>query len=113
MTPEEETLPRYFVPRTATDAAAVPPEPVAAVHVVDCFSLGQAGQPDREWLVVTDGLGNLLALPGSERGSLPASVQAELAAHEVCGPRCFRRIEAAQLFLFNLQLLEQPTQAPG
>jgi hypothetical protein len=83
------------------------------VHALDCLRLGGRHLADREWLVTADALGNLQARPSSDHGGLPAPVQAQFAYHETAGPRRVRRIEADELFLFNLALLEQPAESPG
>lgn len=88
--------------------SALPPE-----HVVDTFRLVTHTQAEQEWLVVADALGRLSAIPDTDRGALPPSVQQELAYHEIGGRRKSRRIEASELFLFNLQLVEQPVPCPG
>jgi hypothetical protein len=81
--------------------------------VVDAFRLVTPGQAEQEWLVVADALGRLAALPDTDRSQLPENVQRELAYHEIGGARKSRRIEASELFLFNLQLVEQPVPSPG
>jgi hypothetical protein len=105
------SVPRYFIGRARPDAspgALLPPE-----HVIDRFLLGGSTQPEREWLVVSDALGRLSALPETQRNELPPNVQQELACNEIGGVRKPRRIDAAEVFLFHLQLVEQPVPAPG
>lgn len=63
--------------------------------------------------MVVDGLGHLRTLPCEDRGTLPAGLQSELAFHEMSGGRPTRLLEAGEVFLFNVQLLEQPPGSPG
>jgi hypothetical protein len=110
----QRSIPRYFVSRSGAEGASRPLKgTLQPAHVVDCFLLGNRHLAEREWIVATDELGNLLALPDEDRGDLSGSIQTELACHEISSPRRKRLIEASQLFLFNLQLLEQPAQSPG
>jgi len=108
------SLPRYFVSRAAAQGfSQLPAEPLSPAHVVDCFFTGGRHLVEREWLVATDALGNLLALPDESRDQFPETVQAELAFHEICARPAKRLLAAVDFFLFYVQLLEQPAEAPG
>lgn len=82
-------------------------------HLVASFVVGHRHLEERRWAVAVDGLGHLRALPCEDRGQLPAGLQSELAFHEMSGGQPPRLLEAGEVFLFNLQLLEQPAGAPG
>lgn len=105
--------PRYFVPHAATPAEPVRAEASAVVNVVDAFRLESSYLGEQEWIVGLDAVGQMLAVPGSERGSLPASTQAQLAHHEVSSGRSPRRIAAAELFFFSVELVEHPPDEEG
>src|SRR5262249_5923161 len=108
----QRSLPRYFVSRTAgarSDSSAdesFPPD-----HIIDSFFIGDRHLVEREWGVAVDAAGNLQALP-LENCDLTAAIQTELAFYEMVGGRR-RLIEAAEFFLFRLELLEQPAGTPG
>jgi hypothetical protein len=105
--------PRYFIPHATTPAEPVRPDASALVNVVDTFRLETAYLGEREWIVGLDAVGQLLAVPGSERGQLPASAQAQLAHHEVTSGRAPRHIAATELFFFSVELVEHPAEAEG
>lgn len=108
----QRLIPRYFVTRpdadTITSSEEIPP-----AHVIDSFFTGGRHLVDREWIVTTDCLGNLRAVPDEARNAFPESLQAELAWHEVSGGNRKRLLEVTEFFLFYMQLLEQPTETPG
>ncbi|HMY73827.1 MAG TPA: hypothetical protein PLQ88_18560 [Blastocatellia bacterium] len=79
---------------------------------MDCFCLNNRHTASQEWIIATDALGNLQALPDGDRQHLPPEVQTELAWFEM-GSHHKRQIEAAELYLFYLQVLEQLPEAPG
>ncbi|WP_336243040.1 hypothetical protein [Corallococcus exercitus] len=105
--------PRYFVPHAASPVEPVPCDASEVVHVLDAFRLEPAYLGESEWFVCTDVVGQLQLIPGSERARLPASVQAQLAHHEVASGRPPRRLAAAELFFFSLELVEHPADADG
>jgi hypothetical protein len=105
--------PRYFIPHASTPAEPVRPDASALVNVVDTFRLEMAYLGEREWIVGLDAVGQLIAVPGGERGQLPASAQAQLAHHEVTSGRAPRHIAASELFFFSVELVEHPTEAEG
>jgi hypothetical protein len=83
------------------------------VNVVDTFRLEIAYLGEQEWIAGLDVVGQLIAVPGSDRGQLPASVQAQLAHHEVTSGRAPRRIAATEFFFFSVELVEHPADAEG
>lgn len=102
-------LPSYFVSRDGAPGADIAAgETPAPAHVLDFFSVGGRHRFEREWIVAADALGGLAALPDEGRGDFPEAIRTELAYHEVSGSYSKRVIEAAEFFIFNLQLLEQP-----
>jgi hypothetical protein len=111
----QRLLPRYFIGRSNAsphdDSAGefLPPD-----HVIDSFFIGGRHLVERELAVAVDSLGNLQALLLDDVDALPATARTELAYHEMSGAGGQRRlIEATEVFLFRLDLLEQPAGAPG
>ncbi|MEW5848945.1 MAG: hypothetical protein AB2A00_09025 [Myxococcota bacterium] len=105
------SLPRHFIAR-----AGVAPVPVGSarpVHALDVLRLHHRHLVDEEWAVTVDPSGVLRLEPGSARGSLPSSVQVELSHHEVARGRPPRVLEASQVYLFDLQVMEQRVETPG
>lgn len=80
--------------------------------MVDSFRFSNHYTAGQEWIVSTDSLGNLQASADDNRNALPAQVQTELAWFEMSGYRK-RQIEAAEIYLFYLQVLEQLPETPG
>lgn len=107
------SLPRYFVSHADTPDAAAPDISAAPLHLIDSFFVGNRHLEEREWIVAVDELGNLRAVPPENRASLAASLQNELAFNEISRNRPARLVEGNEVFLFNLQLIEQPGGAPG
>ncbi|WP_244238382.1 hypothetical protein [Corallococcus terminator] len=105
--------PRYFVPHAASPVEPVPCDAAEVVHVMDAFRLEPAYLGEAEWFVCTDVVGQLQLIPGSDRARLPASVQAQLAHHEVAAGRPPRRLAATELFFFSTELVEHPADAEG
>ena len=90
----------------------VPGEPNPLAHIIDAFTLESRHVRATEWIVGVDFMGTLLAYPADALGSLDSAARAELAYGEVsCRPR--RTIYAEELYLFDLQLVEQSSDAPG
>lgn len=107
-------LPRFFIARADAHAAVkVPSEVATPIHIVDVFFVGHRHLEEREWAVAVDGFGNLGALPYDDRSLFSAALQNELAFHEVSANQPARLLEASDVFLFNLQLVEQPPGTPG
>lgn len=106
-------LPRYFINRAGTathseiDALSEP------IHIVDCFMIEPRNRPTTEYIITVNNLGQLQALPGSERNNLPVELQTELSFHEMSNRGKLRRLLIDEFYLFNIQLLEQPTNTPG
>lgn len=107
-------VPRYFICRDAAGVpAAAPDEGMPPAHLLDSFFVGHRHLEERRWAVAVDGLGYLRALPCEDRRLLPAGLRSEFAFHEMSGGQPPRLLEAVDVFLFNLQLLEQPAGSPG
>lgn len=107
------SLPRYFVRHAATNAAADIDDGALPLHLIDGFFVGDRHLQEREWFVAVDELGNLRVLSGDERESFSAALQTELAFNEISRNRSARLIEASEVFLFDLQFVEQIADAPG
>ncbi len=107
-------LPRYFVTRSNdewSDANMV--STLEPYHAIDSFFLGGRHVVEREWLVTIDAAGFLRALAGDELSDLPEIVQQDLAFNEVIGSAASRSIDGSEIYLFNLEALEQPPETPG
>jgi hypothetical protein len=76
-------------------------------EVVAKVSLGPV-----EMVMGTDGNGRLRAVDASARRELPTRAQAQLAFHEVASNRTLT-IDAGELYLFDLQMVELLRDAPG
>ncbi|MFB1483842.1 hypothetical protein [Corallococcus sp. RDP092CA] len=105
--------PRYFVPHAASPVEPAPCDDSEVIHALDAFLLEPAYLGESEWLVCTDVVGQLQLIPGSERARLPASVQAQLAHHEVASGQPPRRLAATELFFFAPEVVEHPADAEG
>ncbi|WP_223637609.1 hypothetical protein [Corallococcus sp. EGB] len=107
------SLPRYFVPHATSPVEPAPCDASEVVHALDAFRLEPAYLGESEWFVCTDVVGQLQLIPGSERARLPASVQAQLAHHEVASGRPPRRLAATELFFFAPEVVEHPSDVDG
>ncbi|MEW6732271.1 MAG: hypothetical protein AB1489_13160 [Acidobacteriota bacterium] len=107
------SLPRYFISR-AYDKSALPAayQPAIPIHAIDAFYTNDQGR-QLEWIVMTDSVGTLRAMQITERSNLPESIQTEFAYNELAGSRKVRYFDVREFYIFDLQLLEQPTEAPG
>ncbi len=110
----QRALPKYFVAHSAEpNATPTLADPSLTWHVLDSFTLHARHRQPSPWLVVLDSLGNLQALPETERSAMPATAQQQLAYHEIADSHRQPLLEAQEIYLFALQLLEQPVGAPG
>lgn len=110
----QRSIPRYFITRPDAGTSSRSSEDLLPpAHVIDSFFIGGRHLAEQEWVVATDCLGNLQALPDASRDAFPEAVQAELAWHEVSGGNRKRLLEVTEFFLFHMQLLEQPAETPG
>lgn len=108
------TLPRYFVGRADAQSPGHSLDvSLSPAHILDSFFIGSRHLEEREWIVAVDILGGLQFLPDAQRASLPEPVQHELAFNEIASANRGRLLEASEVFLFDLQLLEQPAGTPG
>ncbi|NMO15386.1 hypothetical protein HG543_11045 [Pyxidicoccus fallax] len=105
--------PRYFVPHAASAAEPVPSDASAIAHVVDVFHLDARHLLEQEWIVGLDAVGNVHVVPASQRDLLPVETRAQLTHHEVASGRTPRRIAAAELYFFAVELVEHPSDAEG
>lgn len=65
-----------------------------------------------EMIVGVDGGGRLRAIEASARRALPSRAQSQLAFHEVASDRTVA-VDAGELYLFDLQMVELLRDAPG
>src|SRR5687767_10466413 len=107
------SLPRYFVSRAyEQNAPPALPEVFPPAHAIDSLFLASRNLGERELIVAINETGGLQVLSGENRAQFPPHLQAELAYNELAGARQ-RVIDAAELYLFELELMEQPVEAPG
>jgi hypothetical protein len=106
-------LPRYFVSRSDSKPISLAAREFIPLHALDNFFAGGRHLQEEEWLVATDAAGNLRALSGDDLDKIPAEVQSQVAFSEVALEGRMRLIETVDFCLFNVQLLEQATGAPG
>lgn len=110
----KRSLPRYFVPRSGdSDEGAYAPGAFPYLHPVDLLYTSARHTYEREWIVMVDGTGSLQAIAGECMNDLPAEIQSELSFNEVLSSGNCRLVNASEFYLFSVQLLEQPTEAPG
>jgi hypothetical protein len=107
-------LPKYFI-RHADHEGATPGDhdPFLSAHVVDSFFLNDRHSANREWVVMTDIIGALRAVPADLRNGFSPWIQAELAHHELSSRVSPRVVAVEGLFLFDVQVVEQPNDTPG
>lgn len=107
-------FPRYFVPASGAVEAPGPRagDPSWVVRILDLFRLNNREGADGDWVVGADLDGNLDLIALEDRRALASEDQVQLSHHEVANGGRIRRIDAEQLFLFAVQLLEQPDE-PG
>ena len=96
--------PRYFTVRPSSAPKPAPGHPVS--HALDLFVLEGGHQPAMEWVVGFDDLGQLAAQPVA---AATGSVRGQISFHEVAGGS-HRHLRAAELYLFEVQLMEQAAQ---
>ena len=111
----DATVPRYFTRASSSpeteERSAGDPSRVACVQ--DILRLGSAEIPEREWIVTVDLDGSLDLVAVEDREALPGEAQRGLAQHEVGSGARVRHIDARELFLFAVELVEQPADTPG
>jgi hypothetical protein len=99
--------PRYFTARPSSAPKSAPGHPVS--HALDAFVLEGGHQPATEWVIGFDDLGQLAAQPFADA---TGSVRGQVSFHEVAGGSR-RLLRAAELYLFEMQLVEQAADRPG
>lgn len=105
-------FPRYFVARNNASAGHRAVDALSSIHAVDRFFVGGRHASEREWVVTVDQAGDLNLFPGEDKGMFSNDVQSELAYSEMVADSG-RVIDVSEFFLFSVQLLEQPGDAPG
>jgi hypothetical protein len=99
--------PRYFTVRPSSAPKPAPGHPVT--HALDVFVLEGPHQAATEWVVGFDDLGQIAAQPFA---GATGSVRGQVSFHEVAGGTR-RQLRAAELYLFEVQLMEQAADRPG
>lgn len=111
----DETVPRYFTraPSSPETEERSTGDPSRVAYVQDILRLGSAETSDREWIVAVDLDGSLDLVAVEDREALPGEAQRGLAQHEVSSGARVRHVNARELFLFAVELVEQPADTPG
>jgi hypothetical protein len=112
MQPNAVSLPTYFVSRSSEPAAAIVANADTAVHAIDNFFTVD-GEDLVEWVVLVIGDGRLHAISLKQRSALPSHIQTQLAFNEVARASSARVLDAAEFYLFDLKVAEQPSDEPG
>jgi hypothetical protein len=102
-------LPRYFTPRPQSQNEGVPATGGVIEHLIDAFVLEGTILGTQDVWVGVDGAGKLSI---DVAQGLSVRAQAQLSYHEVSGGRT-RSVDAQNVFLFDLQLVEQAPDSPG
>lgn len=105
-------FPRYFVARGDAAEPARAIDPVQSIHALDSFFVGGRHVSEREYVVTVDQAGDLNLLPGENKSVFPGELQSELSYSDMIGSGG-RLLDAIEFYIFNVQLLEQPGNAPG
>lgn len=105
-------FPRYFVARGDAAEPARAVDPVSSIHALDSFFVGGRHVSEREYVVTVDQSGDLNLLPGENKSEFPGELQSELSYSDMIGSGG-RLLDAIEFYIFNVQLLEQPGNAPG
>jgi hypothetical protein len=102
---------RYFV--SHGDVVSLPsPDDHAVARALDAFVLGSVGGP-RRVVVARDLAGELFLVDEDGVAGLPDSVRSVVARHELARGRPPRFIDASELWLMSVDLLEQAADSPG
>lgn len=104
--------PRFFAEHHNAKREALPSE-IDPTHVVDNFFAGSRHTQESEWLVTLDPYGRLQPWVASSKPDLCSDLQSQLAYNEVANSSTARMLATADFYLFHMQLLEQPADAPG
>jgi len=105
------SLPRHFVARPP--GAPQPVTPAPPRHALDVFRLADAQANAHERVLAAGVDGRLQLLESDNHQALPPFLLAQLSHHEVASGARTRTINASELFVFNVQLVEQPAGTPG
>lgn len=105
-------FPRYFVARGDAPEPVRAVDPVSSIHALDSFFVGGRHVSEREYVVTVDQGGDLNLLPGENKSIFPAELQSELSYSDMIGSGG-RLLDSIEFYIFNVQLLEQPGNAPG
>jgi hypothetical protein len=102
---------RYFVPH-GVPAALPSPHDTGLARAVDAFVLGGAGAP-RRVVVARDLAGELYVVDEDDPAGLPDDLRRQVGMHELSRGRPPRFVDATELWLLAIDLLEQAADGPG
>jgi hypothetical protein len=107
----ERLVLRYFVPHG--ESLELPsPLDTGLARPVDAFVLGEAGL-SRRVIVARDLMGELVVVDEDGPGGLPDAIRFAVGHHELARGRPPRFVDATQVWLLAIDLLEQASDGPG
>jgi hypothetical protein len=108
----QRTTPRYFAGRPDSSRDELPAE-IDPTQVIDNFFTGGRSVMEREWAITIDPYGRLQGWTVSAGNVLSSELQSQLAYNDVACDSRVRCLDAQNFYLFHMELLEQPADAPG
>lgn len=108
----QRSTPRYFAGRPDASREELPAE-IDPTQVVDNFFIGGRSVMEREWAITIDPYGRLQGWTVGGENVLAPELQTQLAYNDVACDSRVRCLDAQNFWLFHMQLLEQPADAPG
>lgn len=108
----QRTTPRYFAGRPDAGRDTYPSE-IDPTQVIDNFFVGGRLVTEQEWAITVDPYGRLQGWVVSNNNVLAPELQSQLAYSDVACASKIRCLDAKSFYLFHMQLLEQPADAPG
>jgi len=108
----QRATPRYFAGRPDSGRDAYPAE-IDPTQVIDNFFVGGRLVTEQEWAITVDPYGRLQGWVVNSSNVLAPELQSQLAYSDVASASKGRCLDARNFYLFHMQLLEQPSDAPG
>jgi hypothetical protein len=106
------TIPRFFSGRPDASRNDYPHE-IDPTQVIDSFFVSGRVVTEQEWAVTVDPYGRLQGWVINDSTVLPPELQSQLTYNDVAHDSRVRCLDARTFYLFHMQLLEQPADAPG
>lgn len=105
-------IPRYFAGRPDASRDDLPAE-IDPTQVIDNFFVSGRVLTDQEWAITVDPYGRLQGWVINDKNVLAPELQSQLAYNDVACASGVRCLDTRRFYLFHMQLLEQPADAPG